>query len=116
MSTRGVALLARTQIARDTMAFRFSKPAGFGFRAGQAIDLILPAQAGQDESAMRHAFSIVSAPSEPDLVIATRMRRSDYKRALEALAIGTEVGIDGPFGSLNYAGGRRPHGSRTWTQ
>jgi ferredoxin-NADP reductase len=51
----------------------------------------------QDE---RHAFSIVSAPFEDRLTVATRMRDSVYKRALKALPIGAAVGIEGPFGAL----------------
>ncbi len=108
MSAQTVTLLERTLVARETMGFRFSKPEGFDFRAGQAIDLILPAHTGLDGSGARHAFSIVSAPSESDLTIATRMRGSAYKRALASLAIGAQVEVDGPFGSLDFAADTRP--------
>jgi ferredoxin-NADP reductase len=49
---------------------------------------------------MQHAFSLVSAPFEQDLIIATRMRDSAFKRALAAAPVGTRVTLDGPFGSL----------------
>jgi ferredoxin-NADP reductase len=93
------ALTAREEIAARTMAFHLSKPAGFAFKAGQAIELLLPSDAA-GEAAPRHAFSIVSAPYENELVVATRMRDSAYKRALGLLPIGAAVQIDGPFGSL----------------
>jgi ferredoxin-NADP reductase len=79
-------------IAEGTMAFRFAKPEGFAFKAGQAIDL--------DVAGERHAFSIVTAPFEDDIMIATRMRDSAFKRGLRTVAPGTSLGIDGPFGSL----------------
>jgi ferredoxin-NADP reductase len=47
-----------------------------------------------------HAFSIVSAPFEDGIAIATRMRDSAYKRALKSLPDGAMARIDGPFGSL----------------
>ena len=98
--TQAVRLEGTDQVANGTMAFRFSRPAGFDFRPGQAIDLVLPALEGGDPAAARHAFSIVSAPHEPDLVVATRMRDSAYKRALKALPVYAMAKIDGPFGSL----------------
>lgn len=92
-------LIAHEAVAERSMAFRFTKPEGFAFKPGRAIDLVLDGM-GTEEGANRHAFSIVSAPHERDLTIATRMRDSAYKRALGALAVGAAVGIDGPFGSL----------------
>lgn len=83
------------------MAFCLEKPAGFEYKPGQAIDLILPRQSpGANSADVRHAFSIVSAPHEADLAIATRMRDSVFKQALGKLPAGTEVKINGPFGSL----------------
>ncbi len=92
-------LTSREEIATGTMAFHFAKPAGFVFKPGQAIDVVLPSPPVDAQDA-RHTFSIVSAPSEPELVIATRMRDSAFKRGLKALAIGSQVVIEGPSGSL----------------
>lgn len=100
MSTYHVRLQAREEIADGTMAFHFQRPAGFTFKAGQAIDLILPAATAADVASARHAFSLVSAPMEQELMIATRMRDSTFKRALKSLPIGSQVDIEGPFGSL----------------
>ena len=85
-------LKSRESVAEGTMAFHFDKPEDFRFKPGQAIDLVL----GEH----RHAFSIVSAPAENEIVIATRMRDSEFKRALKATPVGGKVGIEGPFGSL----------------
>ncbi|MGZ5651521.1 MAG: FAD-dependent oxidoreductase [Usitatibacter sp.] len=93
-------LLAREEVAEGTMAFRFEKPPGFVFKPGQAIDVVLPGSPGRASQDSRHAFSLVSAPYEASLVVATRMRDSAFKRALKALPIGDRVQIEGPFGSL----------------
>ncbi|MFC4621472.1 ferredoxin--NADP reductase [Comamonas nitrativorans] len=95
-----VQLLRSVPVAQGTTAFHFSKPAGFGFKPGQACDLILPGQAQNNGADTRHAFSIVSAPHEDELVFATRMRDSPFKRALAQLQPGTTMELDGPFGSL----------------
>jgi ferredoxin-NADP reductase len=34
-------LLSRIEVAQDTMAFHFEKPAGFDFKPGQSVDLTL---------------------------------------------------------------------------
>jgi ferredoxin-NADP reductase len=101
MSTYITTLEAHHEVAEGTMAFQFRKPKGFDFTPGQAVDLVLPGQATADnDQNLRHAFSIVSAPFEDQLVVATRMRDSVFKRALKALPVGSPVVIDGPFGSL----------------
>lgn len=99
MSTYNARFADREEIAEGTMAFHFEKPEGFSFRAGQAIDLILPGPS-DDAQSSRHAFSIASAPDENRLTIATRMRDSPFKRTLGSLPAGTSVEIDGPFGAL----------------
>ncbi|MDA8480987.1 FAD-dependent oxidoreductase [Citrobacter sp. Awk 4] len=96
-----VHLTACRQIAKGTMAFHFEKPVGFSHKPGQAIMLILPGhQTDSRSSDTRHTFSIVTAPEEDELVVATRISESVFKRALCALPIGTEVQINGPFGSF----------------
>jgi ferredoxin-NADP reductase len=89
------------EIAEGTMAFHFRKPHGFTFVPGQAINLTLPhANTTAVDQNVRHAFSIVSAPFESQLVIATRMRDSLFKRALKTMPFGSQVTINGPFGSF----------------
>ena len=93
-------LMGRETVASGTMAFHFAKPAGFRFKPGQAIDVVLLDPPAADAPSTRHTFSIVSAPFENDIVVATRMRDSAFKRALGALPIDSPVEIDGPSGSL----------------
>jgi ferredoxin-NADP reductase len=100
MTTFTVHLQRREEVAQGTMAFHFDKPAGFSFKPGQAIDLILQDAAVAGTDGERHTFSIVSAPHEGELVVATRMRDSAFKNALARLPIGASALVEGPFGSL----------------
>src|SRR6185295_15233160 len=45
-------------------------------------------------------FSLVSAPHEPQLTVATRMRDSAFKRTLKEASPGLAVQIDGPAGLM----------------
>jgi len=97
--TFATTLSARAAVAEGTHAFHFARPPGFAFQPGQAVEVLLDG-AGDDGSALGHAFSIVSAPFEPRIVVATRMRDSAYKRALDRLRPGSPARLDGPFGTL----------------
>ncbi len=90
----------RKQVAEGTMSFYFDKPAGFEFAGGQSIDLTLIEPPQTDAQGNTRAFSLASAPHEPDLMIATRLRNTAFKRVLEAMSPGAEVKIEGPFGSM----------------
>jgi ferredoxin-NADP reductase len=106
MSVHETRLTAREEIAAGTMAFHFEKPPGFTFKPGQTIDLILLEPPATDAESSRHTFSIVSAPFEDVLTIATRVRDSAFKRALQSLPIGARVNFEGPFGSLTLHNNR----------
>lgn len=93
-------LMSKEEVAESTMAFHFRRPEGFQFRAGQAIDLTLLDPPETDAEGNTRAFSIASAPSDPDLVIATRMRETAFKRVLKAAEPGLKLKIDGPTGSF----------------
>lgn len=100
MTTHEARLAGREEIAASTMAFRFEKPVSFTFKPGQAIDLILTGLPSDEPQSTRHTFSLVSAPFQETLTIATRMRDSAFKRALKALPVGSPVNLEGPFGAL----------------
>lgn len=104
MRTHEVRLTGRDEIAAGTMAFHFEKPAGFSFKPGQAIDLILMNPPSAEAASGRHTFSLVSAPFQSTLTIATRLRDSAFKRALRALPIDSPARLEGPFGSLTLHG------------
>lgn len=107
MTTYQVTLEGREEIADGTMAFRIKKPTGFNFDAGQAVALELidpPPGDGQT----RRTFSLVSAPFESALVVATRMRDSAFKRTLKTLPDGAGMKLEGPFGELILGDPARP--------
>ena len=93
-------LTKREEIAEGTMAFHFAKPADFQFRAGQSIDVTLLNPPETDAEGNTRAFSIASAPFDNDLMVATRMRDTAFKRVLRKTGPGLEVKIEGPSGSF----------------
>ena len=90
----------REEIAEGTMAFHFAKPAAFQFQAGQSMDLTLLNPSETDAEGNSRAFSIASAPFDNDLMIATRMRDTAFKRVLRKASPGLQVKINGPGGSF----------------
>lgn len=95
-----VKLLKKEIVAEGTMAFCFEKPEGFEFRAGQFADFTLLNPPETDAEGDTRGFSLVHAPFEADLVVATRMRNTAFKRVLKSLPIGTEVKLDAPYGDF----------------
>lgn len=97
---KNVKLLGRELVARETMAFRFEKPEGFQHRAGQFGDITLIDPPETDAEGNTRGFSLVTAPYEDDLVMATRLRDTAFKRVLRDVPIGTEVTLDAPYGDF----------------
>ena len=95
-----VKLNKREAVAEGTLSFYFDKPDGFVFKAGQFVELTLANPPETDAEGNSRAFSLASAPSEPHLMVATRMRDTAFKRGLRELPLGAEVQIEGPFGNL----------------
>jgi ferredoxin-NADP reductase len=99
-TTQETQIIARDDVAVGTMAFYFERPHGFEFRAGQAMDLTLVNPPESDEEGSTRTFSIASAPFEPELMIATRLRDTAFKRSLAHAPQDLRVRIEGPSGSL----------------
>ena len=93
-------LKRRETVAEGTMAFHFARPANFQFRAGQAMDVTLLNPPETDAEGNIRTFSLASAPFDPDLMVATRMRDTAFKRVLRSVPLGAEVKIEGPSGSF----------------
>jgi ferredoxin-NADP reductase len=92
-------LTATVSQAPGTMSFRFERPAGFDYVAGQWFVLTLtPADAGAEPLVSHFTFS--SSPTEPFLEFTTRMSGSAFKNALLALSPGDLVEMEGPHGSF----------------
>jgi len=94
------ALRRRESVAEGTAAFYFEKPAGFAHQAGQNAVFILVDPPETDSQGPSRTFTIASAPHEPDLMIATRMRDTAFKRVLKSAVPGARVRIDGPGGVM----------------
>lgn len=99
MAKFNVKLKSKKEVATNTMVFHFSKPEGFTFKAGQYGDLTQINPPETDAEGDRRGFSL-GAPYEEDIVVATRMRDTAFKRNLKNMEIGTEVMFDGPGGSF----------------
>lgn len=95
-----VKLLRNEMVAEGTMAFYFSRPTDFEFRAGQFAEFALIDPPETDGKGNSRAFSLVQAPYEAELVAATRMRDTAFKRVLRGLPAGSEVKLDGPYGDF----------------
>jgi ferredoxin-NADP reductase len=104
-----VRLKRKEDVAEGTMAFHFEKPPGFQFKPGQYADLTLMNPPETDGEGNIRSFSIASAPHEADLMFATRMRDTAFKRVLKAMPIGTEIDLSGPMGSFTlHSNSARP--------
>ena len=102
------ALVAREVVAARTMSFRFARPAEWSYRAGQSVDMTLLDPPETDEEGNLRAFTISSAPRENVIQITTRLRDTAFKRVLQQVPLGTEVKVEGPFGSFRLHNAARP--------
>jgi len=93
-------LMRRETVAEGTMAFYFSKPSGFRHAAGQSLLMSIVDPPETDSEGNARTFTIASAPHEAELMIATRMRDTAFKRALKTAPAGMPVTIDGPNGEM----------------
>jgi ferredoxin-NADP reductase len=93
-------LASRAEIATGTLEFRFERPAGFQFKAGQSMDLTLIDPPEMDAEGPTRAFSINSAPDDAQLIFTTRLRPSAFKRLLQSVPLGSEFKGEGPFGDF----------------
>ena len=102
-------LTGRDVVADGTVAFRFAKPAGFTHVAGQNVSLTLPSLSEPDAKGRSRTLTLASAPDERELMVATRLSGSAFKRALDTLPVGSTARIAGPSGDLTlHADPARP--------
>ena len=102
------ALVRREIVAELTMSFRFARPAGWSYRAGQFVDVTLLDPPETDAEGNTRGFSISSAPREGVITVTTRLRDTAFKRVLQRVPLGTEVKMEGPFGDLRLHHADRP--------
>lgn len=90
------------KLTPSALAVVMERPDGFEYKPGQHIYLELEADRGKP-------FSLVSAPHEDTLEIATIIRdRSDFKRDLAAKQPGDELIVSGPYGRFAWEEGEDP--------
>jgi len=95
-----IKLKRREEVAKGTAAVYFEKPEGFQFKAGQFLRFTAIDPLETDAEGNSRTFSIASAPHEGDLMIATRMRDTAFKRVIKAMPLGSEIEIKGPYGRM----------------
>lgn len=100
MATHKVRLTRSEEVAEGTVAFYFEKPEGFQFKAGQFLRFTLIDPPETDAEGDGRTFSIASAPHEAELMIATRMRDTAFKRVFKAMPPGSELEVKGPYGRM----------------
>lgn len=93
-------LLKREEVARDTLEFQFQKPDGFNFKPGQYGGFTLTHRKDLAPTSTTRRFSLLNPPHDDCIRITTRMQNSDYKRALNELAIGESIKFAGPIGNF----------------
>jgi ferredoxin-NADP reductase len=93
-------LQAQESLCAGTTAFYFEKPEDFEFQAGQFFNFTLLSPDETDLEGNTRALSIASAPHERNLMVAMRFRTTAFKRALNSLPLGSELLLQGPYGSM----------------
>lgn len=104
MADFSLRIIKKEEIARETMAIHFAKPEGFEYRAGQYAKFTIINPPETDTEGNSRVFSLASAPLEKDLIIATRLRDSAFKRVLRNLSVGSEIKMEGPHGDFVLPG------------
>ena len=82
------------------MAFHFERPSGFAFQPGQSTSFTLAEARDFDGFGPTRTFSFASAPHESELMIATRMRDTAFKRTLQSGPMGLRVRLEEPQGMM----------------
>jgi len=103
-----IKLTKKRKIANGTMAFHFEKPAGLEYRAGQFADFTLIDPPETDAEGDTRGFSLVAAPSDNEIIFATRMRDTAFKRVLGKLPWAARLNSMGLTGTLRFIKRRLP--------
>jgi ferredoxin-NADP reductase len=93
-------LIGRERLAGDVAVFRLEKPEGFQFTAGQWCLLAVPAMGFEDQRGLRRPLSIASSPLEKQLMFATKLSDSAFKRTLADMPPLTTITLEPPKGGL----------------
>lgn len=93
-------LIDRERLAGGVAAFRFDKPEGFQFMAGQWCLLTLPNMGFDDDRGLKRPLSIASSPLEKEIMFVIKLGDSAFKRTMAEMQPGTAVTLGPPMGAL----------------
>lgn len=100
MASYTIQLKDRIELADGTIGFICSKPNNFTYTAGQFGGLFLLNSTEKEAKHKIRSLTLASAPYETDLLFATRFRGSAYKQTLIDSAFGSDLRLNGAFGSF----------------
>ena len=102
-----ITLIRVEETADRTLAFSFSKPEGYSYRAGQYVMLRVPAErlVEPDVRAGMRPLSLASAPSEAELVFVMREGMTGFKKTMWDLKVGEEISVSAPLGNATVPEG-----------
>lgn len=84
----------------DVKTFRFNKPEGFYYLAGQYIMVSVCA----DGNILKKPLTISSSPLDDFLEFTKKLTGHEFSNALNSLEIGDSFTIEGPYGNLTFDG------------
>jgi ferredoxin-NADP reductase len=91
-------IISRTH---DVTSFRFPRPAGLDYKAGQFFFITLK----QGEKELSKHFSFSSSPTEKNHIEFTKkFTDHEYSLALKAVKVGDWARIDAPYGQFTFEG------------
>ncbi|HEX7482452.1 MAG TPA: FAD-dependent oxidoreductase [Candidatus Bathyarchaeia archaeon] len=91
-------IISRTH---DVTSFRFPRPAGLDYKAGQFFFITLK----QGDKELSKHFSFSSSPTEKDRIEFTKkFTDHEYSLALKAAKVGDWARIDAPYGQFTFEG------------
>lgn len=89
------------QRTHDVKSFRFNRPVGFEYKAGQFMFITITVSGKK----VRKPFTISSSPTEKDhLEFTKKLTGHDFSNNLDAMVIDNVLGVDGPYGYLTFGG------------
>jgi ferredoxin-NADP reductase len=93
-------LIDQERLAGGVAIFKFEKPEGFQFMAGQWSLLTVSVMGFEDDRGLRRPLSIASSPLEKELLFATKLSDSAFKRTMAGMQPGTTITLGSPMGDL----------------
>lgn len=88
------------QRTKEVKSFRFEKPEGFTYLAGQWMYVSI--KIGGVEKL--HHFTMSSSPTEPFIEFTKKITESEYSQALDRMKPGDWAKLNAPFGEFTYSG------------